>query len=155
MRSERAQFAFHRCRYSWPWLVTYSIFSSSKKRCWQLECYSSNLVQAILTQMKFLVRVVKKSENSNFAKQLRYNFAKVQYDKNYISFGFTFTVDVTNPVRLCEVCNEKLSNIAIVPSKLKRHLQSKHPSHKNKKADYFRRLIKHLKKQVNFINKTI
>ena len=89
----------------------------------------------------------KKSGNSNFA--------KVQFDKNYISIGFTFTVDVTNPVRLCEVCNEKLCNIAIVPSKLKRHLQSKHPSHKNKKADYFRRLIKHTEKQVNFINKTI
>ena len=40
----------------------------------------------------------KKSENSHFA--------KVQYDRNYITFGFTFT----NPVQLCEVCNEKLFN---------------------------------------------
>ena len=88
--------------------------------------------------MKFLVRAVKKkSENSNFA--------KVQYDKNYISFEFTFTGDVTNPVSLCEVCNKNLLNRAMVPSKLKRHLESKHPSHKNKKADYFRRLIKHRK----------
>ena len=64
-------------------------------------------------------------------------------------------MDVTNPVRLCEVCNEKLFNIAIVPSKEKRHLESKQPSHKNKEADYFRRLIKHTEKQVNFIKKTI
>ena len=97
--------------------------------------------------MKFLVRVVKKSENSNFA--------KVQCDKNYISLGFTFTGDVTNPVPLCEVCNENLSNSAMVPSKLKRHQESKHPSHKNKKADYFRRLIKRTEKQVNFMNKTV
>ena len=51
------------------------------------------------------------------------NFAKVRYDKNYISVGFTFTGDVTNPVPLCEVCNEKLSNSGMVPSKLKRHLE--------------------------------
>ena len=106
-----------------------------------------NLVKAIITRMKFFVGVVKKSENSNFA--------KVQYDKNYISFEFTFTGNVTNPVPLSEVCNKKLSNIAVVPSKLKRHLKSKHPSHKNKKADYFRRLIKHTEKQINFMNKTV
>ena len=34
----------------------------------------------------------KKSENSNFA--------KVQYDKNNLFFGFSFTEDVTNPVSL-------------------------------------------------------
>ena len=79
----------------------------------------------------------------------------MQYDKNYISFGFTFSGDVSNPVLLCEMCNEKLLNSAMVPSKLKRHLESKHPSHKNKKADYFCRLIKHTKKQVNFVNKTV
>ena len=109
-----------------------------------------NLVKAILTQMKFLVRVDKKKKKAKNS-----NFVKVQYDKNCISFGFTFNGDVTNPVPLCEVCNEKLSNSAMVPSKLKRHLESKHLSHKNKKADYFRRLIKHIEKQVNFMNKTV
>ena len=46
-----------------------------------------------------------------------------KYDKNYIFFGFTFTGDVTNPVPLCVVCNERLSNSAMVSSKLKRHLE--------------------------------
>ena len=72
------------------------------------------------------------------------------YDKNYISFGFTFTGNVTSPVPLCVVCNERISNSAMVPSKLERHLESKHPFHKNKKVDYL-----DTEKQVNFMNKTV
>ena len=48
-----------------------------------------------------------------------------------------------------------LPNNAMVPGKLKGYLESTHPSYKNKKADYFRRLIKHTEKQVNFMNKTV
>ena len=60
-----------------------------------------------------------------------------KYAKNYISFRFTFAGDVTNSVPLCMVCNERLSNSAMVPSKLKHHLESKHPFHKNKKVTIY------------------
>ena len=76
-----------------------------------------------------------------------------QYSDSYISFGFTFTGDPTAPVPLCLACRKELSNNAMVPARLKRHLDTNYPTLKNKNTTYFCRLLESNKKEVNFMRR--
>ena len=48
------------------------------------------------------------------------------YLDNYLCFGFFWCGDEVIPTPLCVICGDKLTNEAMVPSKLKRHLTLKH-----------------------------
>ena len=52
-----------------------------------------------------------------------------QYHESYLSYGFSWTGDVNCPHPECVIYREKLANANMVPSKLKRHLETKHPFH--------------------------
>lgn len=63
-----------------------------------------------------------------------------QYHDSYLSFGFTSSGG-EEPKPQCLICSEQLSNEAMVPSKLKRHLVTKHAFAAKKPVEYFKRLL--------------
>ena len=62
-----------------------------------------------------------------------------QYNESYLKYGFISTSDSAAPCPLCLICNSKLSNEATKPSKLLRHMKTKHPELKDKPLEFFER----------------
>jgi hypothetical protein len=70
-----------------------------------------------------------------------------KYDDNYLDFGFTST-EVDGEERLqCVLCMKVLASACMLPSKLKRHLESTHASVVSKSSDHFSRKLKELNQQ--------
>ncbi|KAL4131297.1 hypothetical protein QTP88_008632 [Uroleucon formosanum] len=65
-----------------------------------------------------------------------------QHHKDYLKMGFSGTGEMDDPRLWCIVCGEKMSNEVMVPSRLKRHLFSKHSNLIDKNITYFQRLLK-------------
>uniref|UniRef100_A0A671SGU4 DUF4371 domain-containing protein n=1 Tax=Sinocyclocheilus anshuiensis TaxID=1608454 RepID=A0A671SGU4_9TELE len=78
-------------------------------------------------------------ENSGPPEKIRITDTKTrQYQDNYKMFGFTATT--TEPAQpLCFLCGEVLSNHAMKPSHLHRHLRTKHSSCVGRSAEFFHR----------------
>ena len=70
-----------------------------------------------------------------------------KYSKNYLKMGFTSVSDDDKEKPQCVLCYAVLSNEAIKPSKLKRHLQQNHPELIEKDLTFFRRKKLSLKRQ--------
>ena len=78
---------------------------------------------------------------------------KRKYKDEYIAFGFTAIEAEDSQIPFCLVCKKKLSNEALVPSKLKRHLESSHPEVKNKPISYFELLANQQNKSATSFSK--
>ncbi|GFS47675.1 SCAN domain-containing protein 3 [Nephila pilipes] len=81
--------------------------------------------------------------------------SKKKYDEDYIKYGFSWCGDETAPRPQCIICGDQLSNESMVPSKLKRHLYSSHPSCANKDKQYFKRCLEQNKKRKKFMKSAV
>lgn len=79
-----------------------------------------------------------KEEEGETSKKKKASFNR-KYDDAYIQFGFIATGDTHAPSPLCVICGDKLANEAMKPSKLIRHLETKHPALKDKPVEFFER----------------
>lgn len=77
-------------------------------------------------------------------KRIRSSFNR-KYDTSYIKFGFVaIDADATTKPQ-CVICGDVLSNESMKPSKLRRHLNSKHSDVKSKPKEFFERKRDELK----------
>lgn len=67
-----------------------------------------------------------------------------KYDKEYLKFGFSWTGDENEPIPLCVICFENLTNKSMKPSNLKRHFETNHNQYKDKPIDFFENKLKDL-----------
>ena len=72
---------------------------------------------------------------------------KRKYSEEYLKFGFTSIVSNGTEKPQCVLCNVVLSAESLKPSKLKRHLETKHSNHVSKDLEFFRRHEASLKRQ--------
>jgi hypothetical protein len=68
-----------------------------------------------------------------------------KYDDSYSDFGFTSTEVVGEERPQCVLSKKVLVSECMLPSKLKRHLETTHPSVVSKSRDYFSRKLKRVK----------
>nr|XP_027201527.1 zinc finger BED domain-containing protein 5-like [Dermatophagoides pteronyssinus] len=83
------------------------------------------------------------------------NFAHRKYSKDYLQYGFSFSVENGIDIPQCVICDCKLSNSCLVPSKLKRHLMTNHPSIASKDETYFKKCLSMKGKQVKAFEKHV
>lgn len=76
-----------------------------------------------------------------------------KYADNYLSFGFFWTGSEKEPLPLCVVCGEKLSNSSMIPSKLNRQLISNHYHLESKDQNYFKEMMTSQSKQKKIFEK--
>ena len=73
---------------------------------------------------------------------------KRRYKENYIKYGFISSGPKENLLLFYMICNLALSNEALVPTKLKRHLEKKHPAVQEQPKKYFKSIRPQQNKQV-------
>lgn len=75
-----------------------------------------------------------------------------KYDSEYLKLGFTWNHDALDPRPQCVICFEILANESLRPSKLTRHIETKHSHLKNKQVDFFQRKLLDMKSSKNIVS---
>ena len=83
----------------------------------------------------------------NLYKFICVNMSKRKYNEEYIKYGFVSVQHRGECLPQCVICMKTLSNSAMKPSLLKRHLESNYSDKKDRDKSYFQRLGENVKRQ--------
>ncbi len=102
---------------------------------------------------KFITRT-KRSCDDNASSAPTPKKCKTQkYDISYLQFGFTVAGTDAEPLPQCVICADLLANDSMKPCKLKHHLETKHPTLKDKSLDLFKLKLSGLEQQKRNLSK--
>lgn len=71
-----------------------------------------------------------------------------KYSSDYLALGFTYVGAENEQLPLCVVCSEILSNEALKPIKLRRHLETKHSEYASKPIEFFENKLKEYQSRI-------
>ncbi len=100
---------------------------------------STNTIETINTSKR------KRETNPSYVKIRKYS-------SDYLKYGFVSTLIDNKERPKCVICNEILSNDRMRPTKLNRHLRSKHSDCVKKPVEFFQRRFEEQIKQVQTIH---
>lgn len=80
---------------------------------------------------------------------------KRKYDESYLQYGFTCSSHNNEEQPVCLICKEVLAAESMKPSKLQRHLNTKHATLSKKPIEYFERLLQTSIKEKNTLEKYV
>ncbi|KAI0988635.1 hypothetical protein GJ496_004154 [Pomphorhynchus laevis] len=80
---------------------------------------------------------------------------KRKYDESYLQYGFTCSSHNNEEQPVCLICKEVLAAESMKPSKLQRHLLTKHATLSKKPIEYFERLLQTSNKEKNTLEKYV
>ena len=103
--------------------------------------------------MKRGERLDETAEDSKTANKKKAAF-KRKYQESYFNYGFLATGDSHYPSPLFIICGDLLSNEAMKPSKLLRHMQTKHAALKDKPFEFFKEKKCEYKEQKQLLKAT-
>ena len=66
---------------------------------------------------------------------------KRTYNESFLQYDLTFVSENNERCPRCLICNKVLASESLKPAKLKRHLHTKHDSHRNRPVEFFNCLL--------------
>ncbi|CAK1552921.1 unnamed protein product [Leptosia nina] len=98
------------------------------------------------TESDFQISSTSRVESTKCQKVVR------KYDPEYLKLGFTWKHGTTDTRTKCVIYYELLANESMRPSKLTRHIETKHSHSINKQVDFFQKKLLEMKSSKNIVS---
>ncbi len=102
---------------------------------------------------KFIIRTKRSCDDDASSAPTPKKCKTRKYDISYLQFGFTVDGTDVEPLPQCVICADQLANDSMKPYKLKRHLETKHLTLKDKPLDFFKLKLSGLEQQKRNLSK--